>query len=151
MPHCSGSILVVDDESANRILLATNLKEHNYVVEMAEDGQQALDMLHARSFDIVLLDLLMPKMDGFQVLERMKADSALQHIPVIVISAVDEMDSVIRCIEMGAIPTTCASRLNRRCCMPASMPRWRLNGCMIRTMPILNSLKPNAKNRNDCC
>ena len=98
----AGTILVVDDDSSNRILLATNLKEHGYAVDMAEDGQQALDILHARDFDVVLLDLLMPKVDGFQVLEQMKADSMLQHIPVIVISAVDEMESVIRCIDMGA-------------------------------------------------
>jgi DNA-binding NtrC family response regulator len=98
----NGKILVVDDDSANRILLATNLQEEGYTVDVAEDGQQALDMLSAKSFDVVLLDLLMPKVDGFQVLEQMKRDSTLRHIPVIVISAVDEMESVIRCIAMGA-------------------------------------------------
>lgn len=102
MPTNAGTILVVDDDSTNRTLLSTNLEEEGYSVEMAEDGLQALEILRARPFDVVLLDLLMPKMDGFQVLERMKADSALRHIPVIVISAVDEMESVLRCIEMGA-------------------------------------------------
>jgi DNA-binding response OmpR family regulator len=98
----TGTILVVDDDSTNRLLLATNLQAEGYAVDMAEDGEQALDMLHAKDFDVVLLDLLMPKVDGFQVLEQMKADAALHHIPVIIISAVDEMNSVIRCIEMGA-------------------------------------------------
>ncbi len=98
----SGTILVVDDDALNRILLATNLAEEGYTVEVAEDGRQALEMLQAQSFDVVLLDLLMPEMDGFGVLECMKVDSRLQHIPVIVVSAVDEMESVVRCIEMGA-------------------------------------------------
>jgi len=95
-------MLVVDDDSLNRTLLATSIEEAGYTVELAEDGLQAMERLCARSFDVVLLDLLMPKMDGFEVLERMKADSTLQHIPVIVISAEDDMQSVVRCIEMGA-------------------------------------------------
>jgi len=98
----TGTILVVDDDSTNRILLSTNLEEEGHSVEVAEDGLQALEILRARPFDVVLLDLLMPKMDGFQVLERMKADSTLRNIPVIVISAVDEMESVVQSIEMGA-------------------------------------------------
>jgi len=98
----AGTILVVDDDASDRILLVTSLEEQGYIAEVAENGWRALEKLRAQSFDVVLLDLLMPKMDGFQVLERMKADNILQHIPVIVISAVDEMESVIRCIEMGA-------------------------------------------------
>lgn len=97
-----GTMLVVDDDLLNRSLLATSLEKAGYTVEMAEDGLQAMEILCARSFDVVLLDLLMPKMDGFQVLEQMKADTTLQHIPVIVVSAQDEMESVVRCIEMGA-------------------------------------------------
>jgi len=102
MTMTAGTMLVVDDDFMNRTLLATSLEEEGYAVEMAEDGQQALEMLHRKPFDVVLLDLLMPKIDGFQVLERMKADSKLEHIPVLVISAEDDMESVIRCIEMGA-------------------------------------------------
>jgi DNA-binding NtrC family response regulator len=98
----AGAILVVDDDASDRFLLATSLEEQGYVVEAAENGWQALEKLGAQAFDVVLLDLLMPKMDGFQVLERMKADRALQHIPVIVTSAADEMESVVRCIAMGA-------------------------------------------------
>ncbi len=97
-----GRILVVDDEMLNRILLSTNLQESGYTVETAEDGQGALEMLGARPFDVVLLDLIMPRMDGYQVLSRMKSDEALRRIPVIVISSSDEIDSMVRCIEMGA-------------------------------------------------
>jgi signal transduction histidine kinase len=95
-------ILVVDDESLNRILLCTNLQESGYAVETAEDGQQALAMLRARPFDAVLLDLIMPRMDGYQVLAEMKQDARLRRIPVIIISSSDEIDSIVRCIEMGA-------------------------------------------------
>ena len=102
MTETAGVVLVVDDDSLNRMLLTTNLQQQDYQVASASDGKQALEMLHARSFDVVLLDLLMPEMDGYQVLERMKEDPVLRHVPVIVISALDEMESVIRCIEMGA-------------------------------------------------
>jgi signal transduction histidine kinase len=97
-----GRILVVDDEELNRILLSTNLLESGYTVETAEDGQQALQMLRAQPFDAVLLDLIMPRMDGYQVLAEMKQDAALRRTPVIVISSSDEMGSIVRCIEMGA-------------------------------------------------
>jgi sigma-B regulation protein RsbU (phosphoserine phosphatase) len=68
----------------------------------ATDGQQALDLLRSRPFDLVLLDVMMPGLNGYEVLERMRADAQLRHIPVIMISALDEIDSVIRCIELGA-------------------------------------------------
>jgi len=97
-----GKILVVDDEELNRILLTTNLQESGYAVETAEDGQQALQMLHGQPFDAVLLDLIMPRMDGYQVLAEMRSDAALRRIPVIVISSMDDMESIVRCIEMGA-------------------------------------------------
>jgi len=97
-----GRVLVVDDEMLNRILLSTSLQESGYTVETAEDGHQALQILHAQPFDAVLLDLIMPRMDGFQVLAAMKQDTALRRTPVIVISSMDDMDSIVRCIEMGA-------------------------------------------------
>ncbi|MBN1140103.1 MAG: response regulator [Anaerolineae bacterium] len=97
-----GTILVVDDNLLNRILLSTSLQEDGYTVEMAEDGRQALEMLGAQPFDVVLLDLLMPEMDGYQVLEQIKANSAWRTIPVIIVSSLDEMESILRCIEMGA-------------------------------------------------
>ncbi len=98
----TGNILVVDDDLLNRILLSTNLQEDGYTVEMAENGRQALEMLDTQPFDVVLLDLLMPEMDGYQVLEQMKANGSWRNIPVIVVSSLDEMESILRCIEMGA-------------------------------------------------
>lgn len=102
MIETSGMLLVVDDDELNRSLLATILKSRGYLVETAEDGRRALALLRDRKYDVVLLDLMMPEMDGYEVLERMKSDNELRPIPVIVISAVDDMESVIRCIEMGA-------------------------------------------------
>src|SRR5687768_11870173 len=97
-----GKILVVDDNRMSRLKLARGLEEQGHSVTMAEDGQQALALLHSTAFDVVLLDIMMPELDGYAVLARMKADAALREIPVIVVSAVDEMESVVRCIEMGA-------------------------------------------------
>jgi len=97
-----GQILVVDDNRMNRIKLSRSLEQQGHAVGLAEDGQQALDMLRVEAFDVVLLDIIMPGMDGYQVLERIKGDPELRDIPVIVISALDEIDSAVRCIEMGA-------------------------------------------------
>ncbi len=99
----TGNILVVDDDALNRLLIHTNLEEQGFCVEDAENGQQAMDRLASRMYDVVLLDLLMPVMDGFEVLRRMKEDLTLRHIPVIVISGTDEMGNIVRCIEMGAM------------------------------------------------
>ena len=97
-----GSVLVVDDNEVNRDLLARRLQRQGHVVTVAEDGLQALEMLRRDPFDLVLLDIMMPQMNGYQVLENLKADEKLRHIPVIMISAVDDIDSVVRCIELGA-------------------------------------------------
>jgi two-component system, cell cycle response regulator len=105
MPTRQGRILVVDDSRVNRLLLARALEAEAYVVSMAEHGRAALELLRAHgapSFDVVLLDLLMPEMDGYQALAEIKADPAMRHIPVIMISAVEELESVIRCLELGA-------------------------------------------------
>lgn len=98
----TGVMLVVDDDQLNRATLSNQLIMEGYTVFTAEHGRDAIQMLHDQQFDLVLLDLLMPGIDGFQVLEHMKADKLLQHLPVIVISAVDEMGSVVRSIQMGA-------------------------------------------------
>lgn len=97
-----GQILVVDDNRMNRIKLSRGLEQQGHTVGLAEDGQQALDMLKGEAYDVVLLDIIMPGMDGYEVLERVKGDPQLRDIPVIVISALDEVDSAVRCIEMGA-------------------------------------------------
>ncbi len=82
--------------------LKRQLEKLGHIVTLAENGRQALEILNAGSYDLVLLDILMPEMDGFQVLERLKSDQVYRELPVIVISALDEMDGVIRCIGMGA-------------------------------------------------
>src|SRR3989304_2543741 len=100
-----GRILVVDDNPVNRRLLVGALQAQGYDARSAEDGSQALELLRAgksEAFDIVLLDVLMPVMDGYQTLTEIKRDADLAHLPVIMISALDEIDSVIRCVEMGA-------------------------------------------------
>jgi adenylate cyclase len=98
----SSRLLVVDDNKVNRLLLGRGLEQQGHRVAFAENGQQALDMLHESDFDLVLLDIQMPIMDGYQVLEKLKSDLNLRDLPVIVTSALEELDSVVRCIEMGA-------------------------------------------------
>lgn len=102
MKQRPGHILVVDDNRLNRLRLSHGLEQQGHTVTLAENGRQALERVQADSFDVLLLDIIMPEMDGYQVLERMKSDGTLRDIPVIVISALDEMDSIVRCIEMGA-------------------------------------------------
>jgi class 3 adenylate cyclase/CheY-like chemotaxis protein len=96
------SLLVVDDKESNRDLLSRRLDRQGFKVEVAESGKQALEMIRQRNYDLVLLDIIMPEMNGYQVLAELKNDPHLSHIPVIMISALDEIDSVVRCIEMGA-------------------------------------------------
>ncbi len=98
----SGEILVVDDSRVNRLALQRSLEQQGHQVRVAEDGAQAIDALHARPCDVVLLDIMMPGVDGYGVLTHMMEDAELRHIPVIIISAVDELDAVVRCIELGA-------------------------------------------------
>ncbi len=102
MADVHGHILVVDDNRMNRIKLSANLESQGHTVTLAEDGQSALDIIRVESFDVVLLDLIMPGRDGYDVLQEMKGDVALRDIPVIVISALDEIESAVRCIELGA-------------------------------------------------
>ncbi|MCP4542769.1 MAG: response regulator [Chloroflexi bacterium] len=102
MNQSQGHILVVDDDQQSHITLVYTLEHQGYAISLAENGKQALEMLQTQSYDLILLDILMPEMNGYQVLEHMKNNNILRDIPVIVISAVDEMDSIIRCIRMGA-------------------------------------------------
>ncbi len=95
-------ILAVDDNRMSRLKLARTLEGEGYSVSQADGGRTALDMLRSGAFDLVLLDILMPEVDGFQVLREMKNDVDLQNIPVIVISGLEDMDSVDRCLAAGA-------------------------------------------------
>jgi adenylate cyclase len=97
-----GEILVVDDDALNRRLLQRSLEQEGHDVRLATDGRQAIDELRRRAPDVVLLDIVMPVMDGIEVLEQMKADPELHHLPVLMISSVEDSASVVRCIEMGA-------------------------------------------------
>ena len=97
------AFLVVDDNEDNRYTLTRRLRREGYTnVELAEDGREALDKFREMDFDVVLLDIMMPGMNGYEVLEHMKSDMDRRHVPVIMISALDELDSVIKCIELGA-------------------------------------------------
>ena len=96
------TVLVVDDDPLNRVMLTGLLERNGHQVAIAEDGGSAMEMLAAGRFDVVLLDVLMPVMSGYDVLQAMKADAALRHIPVIMITALDDVASAVRCIELGA-------------------------------------------------
>jgi adenylate cyclase len=97
-----GHVLVVDDDPLNRRLLTASLEREGHRTSAAGDGLAALAALREETPDVILLDIVMPELDGLAVLEQIKQDAELRHIPVIVISGVDEADSVVRCIEMGA-------------------------------------------------
>ncbi len=97
-----GHILIVDDNDLNRELLCRRLKQQGHTYATAKNGRLAMEQIHNQAFDMVLLDIMMPEMNGYEVLKALKGDPAYRHIPVIMISAVDEIESVVRCIEMGA-------------------------------------------------
>jgi len=97
-----GNILVVDDHRTTRLKLSLGLKQQGHMVVEAENGRQAIEKLQSGPFDLVLLDILMPEMNGYQVLEQMKKNQALRDVPVIVISAHDELEDIVRGIELGA-------------------------------------------------
>ena len=103
MADPAAAILIVDDDETNRYTLSRRLRREGYenLIETA-DGAAALALLRSRPFDLVLLDVMMPGMDGYEVLGTMKSDPALSAVPVIMISALDAIDSVVRCIELGA-------------------------------------------------
>jgi two-component system, cell cycle response regulator len=103
MTSLAERILVVDDDSLSRKLLRRAAETQGYEVVDAATGVEALEALGGdQDFDAVLLDVVMPDLDGYQTLERIKADESIKHLPVIMISGVDDLESVVRCIEMGA-------------------------------------------------
>lgn len=98
----TGHLLVVDDNKVNRLLLGRGLEQQGHTVAFAENGRQAMEMLRKQPFDLVLLDIQMPEVDGIAVLGQITADTHLRDIPVIMTTAMEELDSVVKCIEMGA-------------------------------------------------
>jgi class 3 adenylate cyclase len=98
----SGNLLVVDDDAMNRDMMARRLQRSGFNVTTAENGRVALDLLKQRGFDLILLDIIMPILNGFHTLELIKADPKIRHLPVIMLTALDEVDSTVRCIEAGA-------------------------------------------------
>jgi serine phosphatase RsbU (regulator of sigma subunit) len=122
-------VLVADDNELNRDLLSRRVRRLGHEVVLAEDGRQALELLRAEPFDVVLLDIMMPNINGYEVLEAVRVDDHLMHIPIIMISAVDDPESIARCIRLGAVdylpkpfdPTILQARLG------ASLARKRLH------------------------
>ncbi len=149
MPKC-GRILIVDDSYTTRKMLARRLRQQGHSVAQAQNGRQALEMVSSEPFDLVLLDVIMPEMDGYQVLQRLKDHKEWRDIPVIMISAVDEMSSVVRCIELGAEdylpktfdPVLLKARIN------ACLEKKRLRDSEIEQQRKLNQLNRALQTRN---
>lgn len=102
MTEPTAHLLIVDDSQVNRLLLSRSVELLGYRATVAENGRVAMDMLGTETFDLLLLDIEMPVMDGFEVLEAIKADPKLSDMPVIVTSSVEGVDNIVRCIELGA-------------------------------------------------
>ena len=98
----AGNLLVVDDDQLTREMLARRLQRLGFTITQAADGREALLRLKEQRYDLVLLDIVMPVLDGFQALESMRADPTLRHVPVIMLTALDDVESTVRCIEAGA-------------------------------------------------
>ncbi|HJO94100.1 MAG TPA: response regulator, partial [Victivallales bacterium] len=99
----NGRILVVEDDELNRIKLLFFLQRSGHDVTLAVDGKEAISLMNEKNFDLILLDIIMPEMDGYQVLDYMGKNSKLLNLPVIVISSSDETESIVKCIEKGAV------------------------------------------------
>ena len=97
------SVLVVDDNRTSRFKMTRALNTQGYELYEAAGGQEALDTLRSKDIQLVLLDILMPEIDGFQVLEKMKSDQRLAAIPVIMVSGLDEEEVVEKCLALGAV------------------------------------------------
>ncbi|WP_271252109.1 response regulator [Pseudanabaena sp. Chao 1811] len=118
-------VLIVDDNEINRDMLARRLHRKDFNLSMASDGRAALSMVQVNRYDLILLDIMMPEVDGYAVLRYLKQDPSLRNIPVIIISALEEMDSVMQCMEIGADdyltkpfdPEMLKSAINR--CLPS--------------------------------
>jgi adenylate cyclase len=102
MAEGSSRVLIADDNKVNRLLLSRSVELLGHRIALAENGRVALERLRKEPFDLLLLDIEMPELDGFAVLEQLKADLKLRDVPVIVTSSIEGLDNIIRCIELGA-------------------------------------------------
>jgi class 3 adenylate cyclase len=102
MAEHGSRVLIADDNKVNRLLLARSVEQLGHRVSLAENGRMALQMLRTEPFDLLLLDIEMPELDGFAVLEQLKADPRLRDVRIIVTSSVEGLDSIVRCIDLGA-------------------------------------------------
>jgi len=98
----TGTLLVVDDDGVSRAVLTNMLERQGHTVVAAKSGAEALTLFGARPFDLVLLDLLMPGMDGFEVVEKLKADPAAREVPVVIISSAEDMSGIVKSVKLGA-------------------------------------------------
>jgi len=136
-----GRVLVVDDTRFNRQLLVRLLTTIGHETVEAGDGREALALLRnpaTAPVDVVLLDIVMPEMDGYETLAALKADEVLRDLPVIIISGVDELASVVRCIQMGAtdyLPKT----------GPASKHRWHKSACVTSSSRPVRNNRPSTR------
>lgn len=121
-------VLIVDDNEINRDMLARRLHRRDFQITMAVNGREAIDRVRQSPYDLILLDIMMPEVDGYTVLKFLKADPRLKNIPIIMISAIEEMDSVMKCMEIGADdyltkpfdPDTLKAAINR--CLANKLP-----------------------------
>jgi two-component system, sensor histidine kinase and response regulator len=118
-----GSILLVEDTMTLRLLLSDQVQQMGHEVTAARDGAEALALLKERDFDLILLDVHMPPPDGFAMLQILKSDARWQHVPVVMISGLDELEAVVRCIELGA-----DDYLHKPC--DPTLLRARINACL---------------------
>ena len=102
MRSAASTVLVVDDNEDNRVLIAARVRRLGHHAVLAASAREALELVRTQEFDLVLLDLLMPEMTGYEMLQYLKADPALYHLPVIIISGISDITSIVKCIELGA-------------------------------------------------
>ena len=145
-----GHILVVDDEPLNREMLVRRLRRMGFTASGAENGREALEIMAREPFDLVLLDILMPVLDGFQTLERLKRDEKLRHVPVIMLTALDEVSATVHCIEAGAedyVPKP-FNPVILRARIGASLEK---SACATRSAPTWRRSKASARSPSGCC
>jgi CheY-like chemotaxis protein len=98
----TGRVLLVDDSELNRNLIGRRIQEHGHELTVSADGSEALQALAEDRFDVVLLDLVMPGMDGYEVLTRIRSDARFRDVPVIMLTAMEDNETLVRCLQLGA-------------------------------------------------